>query len=363
MPSSLSHAPLLTVVVPTYNRAANLELLLSGLAPQLAALPQVELIVSDNASPDSTEPLMRRVLAEGLRCRYIRNPVNIGPDRNFLQCYREAAGRYIWIFSDDDYIFPNTLARIVTLLERNEYDVLYLAPFGFMSIPNERGLARPDAPAIEFDSARAFVHAVNLRGDLILLSSVIVNKSNLERQGHADYETGKSTNLLQMGWVFTALKNFRRGLLVERGLYACCEDNPQRPWDAIRVFGVNWATAARHWLPPGPLLEAVLTEQLYSWFPTHWYGFRRRPHHTIIHEPVRQMRQVYGDRVLFWILAWPLLAWPMLPAGGWLAFLRILRRADLALNRLIHKPLASLADPPPMLHPAEGSRETALREK
>lgn len=336
--------PLLTIAIPTYNRAPNLELLLSGLAPQLKTLPQVELIVSDNASPDSTEELMRRLLDEGLSCRYIRNSTNIGSDLNFLQCYREAAGKYVWIFGDDDYLFPGAVARVVSLLEQAEYDLVYLAPSGFVHAPNERGVADPNAPAIPFHSPRAFVHAVYLRGDLILLTSVIANKAWIEQHSHQNYETGRSTNLLQMGWVFTALEHFRHGLLIERGLYTCCEVNPQRAWDAIRVFGVNWANVARHWLSPGRLLDAVLNEQLYAWFPTSWYGFRRRPEETIIHEPVRQMLPVYGDRLMFWIVTWPLLAWPMLPAGGWLALIRILRRADLALNRLLHRPLQASRD-------------------
>ena len=144
MPSEFYSAPstpLLTIAIPTYNRASNLELLLSGLAPQLKKLPQVELIVSDNASPDSTEELMRRLLDEGLSCRYIRNSTNIGSDLNFLQCYREAAGKYVWIFGDDDYLFPCAAARVVSLLDQAEYDRVYLAPSGFAHTPNERGVA------------------------------------------------------------------------------------------------------------------------------------------------------------------------------------------------------------------------------
>lgn len=339
MPPEASPQPLLTLAIPTYNRAPNLEHLLSALAPQLAALPQVELLVSDNASPDSTESVMRRLLAAGLPCRYLRNPVNIGADANFLQCYRQAAGKYVWIFGDDDFLFPGALARIVSLLAQADYDLVYLNPFGFLDQPDERHLARPDAPALCFTSPQAFVHNVNLRGDLIMLSAVIVNKLWLEQHPHPAYEEGNDTNLLQIGWVFTALRFFRRGLLFERGLYSVCEFDPKRRFDIIRVFGVNWAQAARRWLAPGPLLETVLNEQLYAWFPTNWYGMRRNPTHTIIREPVRQMRPIYGNRPLFWLFTWPLLAWPLPLAGAWLALTRLLRRIDLALNRILHKPL------------------------
>src|SRR5271155_3636355 len=74
--------PLLTLAIPSYNRSANLALLLRAIAPQLAELPQIELIVSDNASPDDTEQVMQQFLREGLRCRYFRNQTNIGADPN-----------------------------------------------------------------------------------------------------------------------------------------------------------------------------------------------------------------------------------------------------------------------------------------
>ena len=49
---------------------------------------------------------------------------------------------------------------------------------------------------------------------------------------------GANTNLLQMGWVFTALKRLRRGLIVERGLYAVCERDPWRQGRLIAIFGL-----------------------------------------------------------------------------------------------------------------------------
>jgi abequosyltransferase len=49
-----SAKPLLTIAIPTYNRAGYLKELLSILADQLKDEPRVELIISDNASPDET---------------------------------------------------------------------------------------------------------------------------------------------------------------------------------------------------------------------------------------------------------------------------------------------------------------------
>ena len=101
--------PLLTIAIPTYNRAACLKDLLSALADQLKDEPRVELIISDNASPDETPSVVQDFVARGLQVRYIRNAQNIGPDANFLQCFEAARGKYVWVFSDDDLIIPGAV--------------------------------------------------------------------------------------------------------------------------------------------------------------------------------------------------------------------------------------------------------------
>ena len=346
VPTGVMSRPLLTIAIPTYNRAANLALLLRTLGPQVAAFPEVELLVSDNASPDETESVMRLFLQEGLRCRYIRNAENIGADSNFLQCYHQASGKYVWIFGDDDIIFPDSLAHILRFLTAEDCDLIYLTPFGFVTEPNERLLANSKPNVFAFTDPRAFVHSVGLRGDLILLSAVILNKDRVESHPHPDFATGRDTNLIQLGWTFTAVRYMRRAIVFERGLYAVCEFNPQRRFDIIRVFGVNWAIAVdRHFEAGSPLHAALLKDQLYSWFPTHWYGMRRKPDHTIIRGPVGQMKPIYGSLPLFWLCTYPLLAWPMLPAGGWLAIWRIIRKLDLWLNRRLSSAITNY-DPP-----------------
>ena len=191
--------PLLTIAIPTYNRSSQLSLLLRTLAPQIAELPQVELLISDNASPDDTEAVVNSFIAEGLRCRYIRNPINLDADPNFLQCYQQASGTYVWIFGDDDYIFPGTLNCLVQHLASKPVDIVYMAPFGFVREPNERGLANPNPPHFAFDSPAAFVHAVGLRGDFALISAIIVNKDLVESAPHPDFTLGYNTQLLQLG--------------------------------------------------------------------------------------------------------------------------------------------------------------------
>src|SRR5579864_4619501 len=148
--------PLLTIAVPTYNRAGCLRELLSGLADQLQNESRVELIISDNASPDETPTVVQDFVARGLHVRYIRNAQNIGPDANFLQCFEQARGKYVWLFSDDDLIVPGGVVKIVEYCEAADYDLISLSnyPFEESHTPIAAG-ARYDAIQISDSSEYA----------------------------------------------------------------------------------------------------------------------------------------------------------------------------------------------------------------
>jgi len=329
--SSEKQKPILTVAVPTYNRRNNLAFLLRNLAPQLINEPRVELIISDNCSPDDTPAVVKSFTDAGLRCRYIRNRDNIGPDGNFLQCYEMASGKYLWIFSDDDVILPGTVNTILRLIDGQDFDLVYMRPLGFVRDPAERGQVNPRPRTKVLLDVSTFVHAVGLNGDFALISSVIVNKQKVEAVQHRPFEVGRNTNLIQLAWVFTALNNFERGLFVQRGLYAVCQENPSRPFDIARVFGVNWHKVSSLFLEPGSEVHnAVLNDQLYSWFPTYWYGLSKSARLTQTAPPHTLMYPIYGRRPLYWLCVYPLLTFPRLLAGGWLAVLRGIRKVDRA---------------------------------
>lgn len=94
-------SPLVTIGIPTYNR-------FDGYFPRAleAALtqdyPNLEIVVSDNASTDGTEAFMRGL--DDPRVRYVRHPSNIGAHANFNACLENATGDYFLLFHDDDMI-------------------------------------------------------------------------------------------------------------------------------------------------------------------------------------------------------------------------------------------------------------------
>jgi glycosyltransferase involved in cell wall biosynthesis len=93
--------PLVTVGIPTYNRADGYlrEALESAISQ---TYPNVEIIVADNCSPDNT----KEVVAEyrDKRIWYYRHEVGIEPNDNFNFCLAKARGDYFLLLHDDDKI-------------------------------------------------------------------------------------------------------------------------------------------------------------------------------------------------------------------------------------------------------------------
>jgi glycosyltransferase involved in cell wall biosynthesis len=109
--------PLVTIGLPTFNRCASLRVAVDSILAQ--DLSDFELVISDNASSDSTQDLCRDYSACDERVRYIRQPINQGAIPNFQTVLSKARGRYFMWLSDDDWLDPTYLSRCAAELSAN----------------------------------------------------------------------------------------------------------------------------------------------------------------------------------------------------------------------------------------------------
>ncbi|MGI4787755.1 MAG: glycosyltransferase family 2 protein [Janthinobacterium lividum] len=119
---------LLTVCVPTYNRASELIQCLQSIDEALACLrpedrSQVTVIVSDNASPDNTQSQVEAHQESFPWLQYHRNPQNVGGERNFYGLIQRSVSEYVWVLGDDDRMKPNALRVALDRLARG-FDLL-----------------------------------------------------------------------------------------------------------------------------------------------------------------------------------------------------------------------------------------------
>jgi glycosyltransferase involved in cell wall biosynthesis len=118
--------PILSICIPTYNRANWLRSSLWNWLPQVKqANGLVELIVCDNASPDNTKQVIEEARGWG-DFQYHCNLQNIGAIGNIYRLVKDLAqGKFVWIVGDDDLPNVNALQAVINLL-KDCSDVSYI---------------------------------------------------------------------------------------------------------------------------------------------------------------------------------------------------------------------------------------------
>ena len=120
---------LLSICFPTYNRAECIGEQLKRLSSvEKSVLKDVEIVVSDNCSPDNTKDVILSYRSK-LDFLYNRNEKNLGPDENYLYCFSHATGKYVWLVGDDDYLLPENLHIVIETLRKNDIGFLYIKPW------------------------------------------------------------------------------------------------------------------------------------------------------------------------------------------------------------------------------------------
>jgi glycosyltransferase involved in cell wall biosynthesis len=118
----VSGAPLVTIAVPTFNRATALGRCLASARDQ--SYPAIEIVVCDNASTDDTEAVVAGTLDGHPRARYLRHDTNLGALANFRVGLDEANGDYFMWLADDDWLAPDYVERCVEALRDDSRAVL-----------------------------------------------------------------------------------------------------------------------------------------------------------------------------------------------------------------------------------------------
>jgi glycosyltransferase involved in cell wall biosynthesis len=135
---------ILSISIPTRNRADYLQELLASIRAQLERAPELKELVRiylfDNASTDHTDQVPA---AAGLDIRYKRNSHNILADPNIHQAYTSSliVGDYIWVIGDDELLAPDSISHLLDIIREHnpilivnfprQYNALVDLPFSF----------------------------------------------------------------------------------------------------------------------------------------------------------------------------------------------------------------------------------------
>lgn len=113
--------PLVSILIPTYNRPEYFRLALNSALAQ--TYPNIEIIIGDDSTDNKTQKLIEETylpLYENLT--YIRNQPALGQFENSLMLFDQAKGEYINFLMDDDLFYPEKIQKMMNffIADKNE---------------------------------------------------------------------------------------------------------------------------------------------------------------------------------------------------------------------------------------------------
>ncbi len=118
----LAEPPVLSIVVPTHNRPAELIVAVSSLADQLTdgLERKVEIIISDNTSGPETVRVIKALADRYPVVSYLIHARDEGGLFQLFVAPWRARGRWTWVFGSDDALTPGGVAHVLALLMREQ---------------------------------------------------------------------------------------------------------------------------------------------------------------------------------------------------------------------------------------------------
>lgn len=115
---------LLGIYIPTYNRKEKLTECLDSLLSQ-ASRRSVPIYISDNASTDGTEQLVKNLKNKYPKIYYKRNGANLGYPSNIISLLKMGNTEFMWFFGDDDKFKPDAIDSVLKYINSG-YDFLQI---------------------------------------------------------------------------------------------------------------------------------------------------------------------------------------------------------------------------------------------
>jgi glycosyltransferase involved in cell wall biosynthesis len=116
------HIPRVSIGLPVYNGENYLRLAIESMLSQ--SFEDFELIISDNASIDSSAAICQEYAARDQRIRYYRNATNIGGATNVNRTIELSRGEFFKFAAHDDLCAPDFIEKCVAVLDRDPSVVL-----------------------------------------------------------------------------------------------------------------------------------------------------------------------------------------------------------------------------------------------
>jgi len=162
--------PLVSAVIPTYNRAIFIERAINSVLNQ--TYPNLEVIVVDDGSQDDTEARVKTIRDNDHRVRFLSHATNRGSQAARNTGILAAKGEYVGFLDSDDEWLPGKLEKQLQLF-RQGYERLGVVYGGFRHVHNTS-----EPPSDTFPQFRGNIYKIAL-GQWIADTNTLLIKRNI----------------------------------------------------------------------------------------------------------------------------------------------------------------------------------------
>ena len=117
MVTPVKKLPLVSVIIPTYNRPHTIERAIRSVYSQSYSNIEI-VVVDDNAKNLNARKKTSEIMKKYPRVKYIKNQKNVGGAESRNIGIRTAKGKYVAFLDDDDEFLPSKISRQVALMEQ-----------------------------------------------------------------------------------------------------------------------------------------------------------------------------------------------------------------------------------------------------
>jgi glycosyltransferase involved in cell wall biosynthesis len=233
----MKEQPLVSICIPTYNRAGMINKAIESALGQ--SYWNLEVIVVDNASVDNTAEVVASFHDE--RLTYVKNTVNVGLFGNFNRCIELSTGKYLHILHSDDYLDPTFTAVCVAFFQDHPTVVMTSTSSRIVRDGDEQECTHR-YPDHVYAAPEGFRRLLSARS-FIACPSVMVRRDIYQDVGSFSLEYPYSSDFLQwlriakrydVGFVSGACVFYRQGEHSET--FRLLFSSPQGYLDMLKIF-------------------------------------------------------------------------------------------------------------------------------
>lgn len=274
---------LLSICIPTYNRSSFLKRTIESIITQESFNEEVEIVISDNSSTDSTNEKVAEYLNKYRNIRYNFNDINI-EDENFNKVLSLGSGEYLKLMNDTSILQPGALTKMILNIKKFRE----LKPPLFFYNNNER---RSDC-IIQCNDLNEFVNTTSYYvGWIANFGAWKIQFDNLENKSRIAF-----LKFLQVDWSFRIIEGMN-SVVVFGNWINMQQTDSKGGYNIFEVHIDNYLFIFQPYVNNGRLKSSILKREKNRLL---WYFISDWVYLTLFRKDPKYKYKTTGWRKIFW---------------------------------------------------------------